>query len=84
MKKQLDKTAHIILYGVFILGTVAILSVRFSSKLQFLVILYMVAFYLIWGFIYHRLRHDDSKKLMIEYLIIGSITLVASYFVFIF
>ncbi len=81
MNKNSDKIAHAVLYGVLALGAVAIYLVRFSAKLQFLVILYMVAFYLIWGFVYHHLRQDASKKLMIEYLVIASIALVAGYFV---
>lgn len=83
-KKHLDKLAHLVLYAALVLGAVAIYLVRFDSKKQFIAILFMIGFYLIWGFVYHNLKKDASKKLMVEYLLIASITLLASAFVLIF
>jgi len=82
VNKHFDKFAHLILFGGFILGIAAIYLSRFDSIRQFTVILLMVSFYLLWGFVYHHLRRDAAKWLMFEYLIIGSIALLSSVLVF--
>jgi len=80
--KEIDKIAHVILLIGLVVGAVAIYSSRFSATRQLVVILLLIAFYLIWGYVYHHLRGDASRKLMIEYLVIGSIALLTSIFVF--
>ena len=82
MNKSIDKFAHLVLYGVIALGFVAIYLARFDAVRQFIVILLMVGFYLIWGFVFHHYRGDATKKLMIEYLLIAAVSLLASFFVF--
>ena len=81
MTKHFDKLAHLFLYGALAIGAVGLYFSRFSATRQFILILLLVAFYLVWGLIYHNLRRDISNKLMIEYLIIASLALLASYFV---
>lgn len=82
--KHLDKIAHAVLYGVFVVGGMAVFLSRFSSIRQFTIILLMVIFYLVWGLLYHYFWGDSTKKLTIEYLTIALIALLASLLIFIF
>ncbi len=79
--KQRDILAHIFLYFGLGVGALGIFLSRFDSIRQFLVILLLVVFYLIWGFVYHHLKRDATRNLMVEYLIIALISLLAAYFV---
>jgi len=81
LNKHLDKLAHVFLYAALMLGVVAIYFSRFNSTRQFLVVLLMIVFYLIWGQVYHYLKRDVSQKLMLEYLIIALLSLLSAYFV---
>lgn len=81
-KKNIDKLAYILLFFGLSLGAISIYTFRFSSTRQFVVIMFLIAFYLTWGFVYHHLRGNATKRLMIEYLIIGAIAALTSFFVF--
>ncbi len=81
--KKLDRVAYICLYVGFVIGAAGIYLSRFDSMRQFTVILLLVSFYLIWGLIYHNLRRDASRKLLIEYLTIAVIALLSTYLVLI-
>lgn len=80
--KYLDKIGHIILYIGFLLGALAIYELRFDSTGQFLVVLTLSAYYLIWGVVYHYIKGDMDQKLMVEYLLISCIAAGAGYLVF--
>ena len=79
---EIDRVSHIVLAIGLGIGALAIYVSRYSATKQFIVILLIIAFYLTWGFIYHPLRGDASRRLMVEYLIIGSISLLTSFFIF--
>jgi len=82
LNKHFDKLANLVLYGGFILGLAGVYFSRFDSRRQFVVILLMVTFYLVWGFVFHHLRRDAARWLMFEYLLIGLIALLSSILVF--
>lgn len=75
--------AHIFLIVGLIVGSVAIYRLRFDSTSQFLVILIIVLFYLLWGTTYHHIKGEISKKLLLEYLIIALIVTIAGFLVFV-
>lgn len=82
MNKKLDQIAHGFLYLGFFIGAYAVYFWRFDTKVQFIVILSLIFFYLVWGGLYHSHKGDLGRKLGIEYLLIASISLLASVMVF--
>src|SRR3972149_4010546 len=60
--KHLDIFAHIFLILGITVGAVAIYRLRFDSTSQFLVILIITLFYLLWGTTYHHLKGKISQK----------------------
>jgi len=82
MNKTLEGIFHLILYLGFIIGAVAIFIWRFDGERQFMIVLLLVAFYLIWGYSYHSTKRDLCRKLILEYLAISLIGLLAAFVVF--
>ena len=80
--KHLDILAHVFLILGFAVGAVAIYRLRFDSTSQFLVILIIVLFYLLWGTTYHHIKGEIEKKLLLEYLIIALIVIITGFLVF--
>lgn len=81
--KHLDILAHIFLILGLAVAAAAVYRLRFSSTDQFLVILIIVLFYLLWGTTYHHIKGEVSKKLLLEYLIIALIVTIAGFLVFV-
>ena len=81
--RHLDILAHIFLILGIAIGAVAIYRLRFDSTSQFLVILIITLFYLLWGTTYHHIKGEISKKLLIEYLLIALIVIIAGVLVFV-
>ena len=81
-RRNLDIIAHAVLYFGFFVGGLAVLFSRFNENRQFLLITLLVLFYLLWGYLYHDLRKDLTRKLFGEYLIIALIALAAGFLVF--
>ncbi len=81
--KRFDTLAYISLYSVLVIGAAIVYKLRFDSLYQFLVILLLCAFYLVWGFAFHYLKKDASTRLFLEYLIIAAIAVFAAYLVFV-
>lgn len=81
--KHLDILAHIFLIVGLIVGSVAVYRLRFDSTSQFLVILVITLFYLLWGTTYHHIKGEISKKLFGEYLLIALIAALVGFLVFV-
>ena len=81
--KQFDTVAHIFLLFALGLGAVGIYRSRYDATGQFLVILVLAVFYILWGVLYHHLRGDLKRKLFFEYLILASIAGVVGFLVFV-
>ena len=81
--KRFDTLAYVCLYSVLVIGAAIVYKLRFDSLYQFLVILLLCAFYLVWGFAFHYLKKDASTRLFLEYLIIAAIAVFAAYLVFV-
>ena len=81
--KHLDILAHVFLVLGIVVGALAIYRLRFDSTSQFLVILIITLFYLLWGTTYHHIKGEIKKKLLLEYLIIALIVIIAGFLVFV-
>ena len=77
----MEKFAHLFLYFGFAVGAVAIYLAKYDPTRQFLVIVLLVAFYVLWGFSYHHAKKEASGRLFLEYLLIALIALLAGFFV---
>lgn len=80
--RHFEKIAHSFLVLGFVVGLLAIFKVRYDTSGQFLVILALALFYLIWGMVYHSIKGDLKGKLMMEYLLIAAIAAIAAFGVF--
>jgi len=80
--KRLDILAHAFLILGIAVGAVAIYRLRFDSTNQFLVVLIITLFYLLWGTTYHHIKGEIEKKLLLEYLIIALIVIISGFLVF--
>lgn len=82
MNEITDRLAHGFLYLGFLVGVYAVYFWRFDARVQFIVILSLIIFYLVWGALYHSHKRDLTKKLALEYILIAAIALFASVMVF--
>lgn len=80
--KHFDKLAHIVLTVGLFFGAVVVYVARFDSFKQFLAIVVLVVFYLLWGIFYHLARRDLKRKIILEYLLVSSIATLAASLVF--
>ena len=81
--KRLDILAHVFLILGLAVGAAAIYRLRYDSTSQFLVILVITLFYLLWGTTYHHIKGEIKKKLLLEYLLIALIVIIVGFLVFV-
>ncbi|MDO8715895.1 MAG: hypothetical protein Q7J73_03685 [Dehalococcoidales bacterium] len=79
--KHRDKVAHLILVAGFIVGLAAFFQAG-PGQNQFVIVLSMTVYYLVWGFTYHHLRRDINAVLLLEYLAIAAIASVVNVIIF--
>ena len=80
--KAIDTFAHILLFLAIITGAVAFWGLRYEKNMQLLVVITLIAFYILWGIVYHSTKRNINKKLFLEYLMIGAICSVVGVLVF--
>lgn len=82
MKKRYDIYLHINLYLGISLGLFAVWLLKYNSQRQFVIIIAIATYYLVWGHLYHYLKKDLDRRVVIEYLLIAAISILAGYLVF--
>ncbi len=82
MTKTIDIISHVCLYTAFFVGAFAMYLSRFNPREVYAILMFIVVYYLVWGFAYHHLKNDFKKKLFLEYVLIALIALGAGYLVF--
>lgn len=68
---------------IFSLGFIASLISYPNLALVFTVLVITVIFYIIWGIVHHKINHDLSVKIAVEYLLIGLLGISIIFFVII-
>lgn len=63
------------LITILALGIFLSLQTSGDRQLQMLIMVMTVFFYVLWGILHHLLEHDLSIKIVIEYVLIGSLTM---------
>lgn len=80
--KLFDTFAYILLGLTVVVASGAMMRLRFDTQAQFLVLELLVIFYLVWGVIYHNIKKDLKKEIILEYIAIASIASVVGFLVF--
>lgn len=69
---------YAVLLTIFLLVFLSRLFLAFDERLM-LTTLFLVAFlYVAWGILHHLLEHDLGVKIVIEYILIGSLFMLLS------
>jgi len=71
---------YLSLSAILLLGLVLILLTSPNVKLQSLVILLTVFFYVLWGALHHLINHELSTRIMVEYVLIGTLGISIIFF----
>lgn len=64
---------YISLFLIFGLGIVSVFLATPNIKLQTILILLTIFFYILWGSLHHLINHELTMKIMIEYVLIGAL-----------
>lgn len=60
---------------ILALGIFLSFQTSYDRQLQMLIITIMAFFYVAWSILHHLLEHDLSVKIVIEYVLIGSLAM---------
>lgn len=64
---------YLSLLGIVFLGVLLALQVSYDRRLQALIVVIMTFFYVLWATLHHLINHDLTTKIMVEYILIGSL-----------
>lgn len=82
MKKFLKHFGYYIsMLLIFFLGFLASIVSYPNLPLVFTVLVITVVFYVIWGIVHHKINHDLSPKIFLEYLLIGFLGISLIFFI---
>lgn len=85
-KVELNIKKHIWFYSTFVviqlLGLWLVVSVGYDRNLQMMAMFITTIFYMFWGLLHQYLHHHLSFKIVSEYVLMGSLGLVVSIFLF--
>jgi intracellular septation protein A len=71
---------YISLIAIFGLGLFLISSATPNKQLQMLIFVIMAFFYVIWGVLHHLINHELSSKIVVEYILIGTLGVAIMFF----
>lgn len=73
---------HVSLAAMLLIGVSLAIQSASDPQLQLLVIFMTSVFYVIWGIAHHLINHDLTSKIVVEYVLIGSLGLTLMLFLF--
>lgn len=84
MKKNYLKhiNYYLTLISIFVVGFVLSLLSYPNLNLEILIIIATIIFYVAWGILHHKLDHQLTNKILIEYILIGLLGLSIVFFIF--
>ena len=71
---------YISLIAILSLGLILILISGPNAKTQAIVAFVTVFFYVLWGIVHHRINHELTLRIVIEYVLIGALGLSVLFF----
>lgn len=79
IKKHLGYYFSILL--IFTLGLIIAQVVGPNLLLQIIVVAITIVFYVLWGILHHKVNHELTAKIVIEYVLIGGLGLSILFFI---
>lgn len=70
-----------ILLIILVLGTATFFAVRGNPTAQLVTAMITSVAYVIWGILHHAIDGDLHRKIVIEYVLVGTIAVLFLYFV---
>lgn len=70
------------LITIFAIGLLAAIAVSPNIVLQALIVVATIVLYMFWGITHHFRSHELTKKIMVEYILIGILGLSMIFFIF--
>lgn len=67
---------YVFLLAIFLLGIVLLFQLNYNKQLQAVVVAAMSVWYVIVGILHHATHHDLTSKIVVEYILIGSLGMV--------
>ena len=83
MNKKIKKHLGYYFSMLLIFGLGLLLTEVFAPnlKLQISVVAITIFFYVFWGILHHKINHELTAKIVIEYVLIGSLGLSILFFI---
>ncbi len=82
MFKKINEHAayYISLIAIFALGIFLMSSAAPKKQLQMQIFVIMAFFYVVWGVLHHFINHELSAKIVVEYILIGTLGVAIMFF----
>lgn len=64
---------YLSLLGIVFLGVFLAFQLAYDRRLQVFVVVATALFYVFWGILHHFLEHDLNIKIVVEYILVGSL-----------
>jgi hypothetical protein len=78
------KKHHISYYAVVgliqLVGLILIIWAGGNKQIQMMYVVLMTLLYVAWGLVHHKIHHDLHAKVVIEYVLMGSLGIAIMYF----
>ncbi len=71
---------YISLIAILAFGFFLVFTASANRQLQMLIITLTTIFYVFWGILHHLINHDLNAKIVVEYVLIGSLGLTLIFF----
>lgn len=71
---------YLLLLLILIMGALLITQNQYGKNFQMVAAAMTTFCYIIWGIVHHYLHHDISAKIVIEYVLMGSVGLTVIFF----
>lgn len=76
---KIHKFNFLIIFGLALASFLTIIRLSGSPQIQFLIVLCLVFFYLLWAISYHLLDKSLTLEVAIEYILTALLALVVAY-----
>lgn len=81
IKVQKHLLYYFFLTAILILGIFFSVQFSYNKQLQMLMVVITSLFYVGWGILHHYVHHDLNAKIVIEYVLIGSLGMTIVLFI---
>lgn len=65
---------------VLLIGFFLMVLFSYDITLQFMILVLMLLFYIVMGFLHHKVNHYFNARIMVEYVLVSAVVLAAFLF----